>query len=58
MRHKVAFYLSKIESTIGRRILVVRGNRYKSLDGGTVRQAYYVGFIPGLVVEISHKEVQ
>ena len=58
MRHKVAFYLSKIESTIGRRILMVRGNRYKSLDEGTVRQAHYVGFIPSLVVEISHKEVQ
>ena len=58
MRHKVAFYLSKIESTIGRRILMVRGNRYKSLDEGTVRQAYYGGFIPSLVVEISHKEVQ
>ena len=58
MRQKVELFLSEVKSTIGRRILVVRGNRYKSLDGGPVRQAYYVGFIPGLVDEISHKEVR
>lgn len=58
MNSKVALYLSKVKSNIGRRILMVRGNRYKSLDEGTVRQAHYVGFIPSLVVEISHKEVQ
>ena len=58
MRHKVAFYLSKIESTIGRSVLIVRGDRYKSLNTGVVDQNYYVGFIPGLVVSLSHKEVQ
>ena len=58
MRQKVELFLSEVKSTIGRRILVVRGNRYKSLDEGTVRQAYYGGFIPGLVVEISHKGVR
>lgn len=58
MRQKVTSHLSKVKSTIGRRILMVRGNRYKSLDEGAVRQAHYVGFIPSLVVEISHKEVQ
>ena len=58
MRQKVTFHLSEVKSTIGRSVLIVRGDRYKSLDEGTVRQAYYGGFIPSLVVEISHKEVR